>query len=109
MVQQTICRFIIKFGQFDTKMNRLYYLCLLVQTNIYLLQRLFVKVSRQLRRLESASRSPIFSHFHETISGTSTIRAYQQQNRFISEISHRCDEVNTCHHILITSERYVYM
>lgn len=47
---------------------------------------------RQLKRMESASKSPIFSHFSETLSGVSTIRAYKSQNRFIHMMEKHLDE-----------------
>jgi ATP-binding cassette subfamily C (CFTR/MRP) protein 1 len=39
-----------------------------------LVQKVFVDTSRQLKRLESISRSPIYSHFGETIAGMYTSR-----------------------------------
>ncbi|PAV74681.1 hypothetical protein WR25_19463 isoform C [Diploscapter pachys] len=46
------------------------------------LQRFFVPTLRQLRRLESVHRSPIYSHFGETIQGATSIRAYNRVTEF---------------------------
>ncbi|KAJ3274555.1 hypothetical protein HDU76_010700, partial [Blyttiomyces sp. JEL0837] len=55
-------------------------------TQIYLLS------SRELKRLQSVSRSPIFSLFSETLNGVTTIRAYGQTQRFMNL---NYDKINT--------------
>ncbi len=60
------------------------YVCLYVQ-------RFYVATSRQLKRLDSASRSPIYTHFQESVLGASSIRAYQKQNKFVEESERRVD------------------
>ena len=43
----------------------------------------FACVSRDLKRLESVSRTPVYSSFSETLNGLDTIRAYGDSDRFI--------------------------
>uniref|UniRef100_A0A8C5GHS1 ABC-type glutathione-S-conjugate transporter n=1 Tax=Gouania willdenowi TaxID=441366 RepID=A0A8C5GHS1_GOUWI len=58
----------------------------------YFVQRFYIATSRQLRRLDSVSRSPIYSHFGETVSGLSVIRAYNHQDRFLKHNEITIDE-----------------
>ena len=70
-------------------------------------QRFYVATSRQLKRLESVSRSPIYSHFGETVMGAPTVRAYQQQERFIATSANKVDENLVCHYPTLISNRLV--
>jgi ATP-binding cassette subfamily C (CFTR/MRP) protein 1 len=54
-------------------------------------QRYYLRTSRELKRLDSVSRSPIYAHFQESLGGISTIRAYRQQSRFTLENEWRMD------------------
>ena len=58
-----------------------------------ILQMFFGRTKRQLKRLESVNKSPIFALFSETVQGTHVIRAYGQQKRFIREIEVKIDRV----------------
>lgn len=54
-------------------------------------QRYYLSTSRELKRLDSVSRSPIYAHFQETLGGLVTIRAYKQQSRFTMTNEERVD------------------
>ncbi|TPX77540.1 hypothetical protein CcCBS67573_g01173 [Chytriomyces confervae] len=49
----------------------------------YFMQRLYRSTSRELKRLDSTTRSPLYANFGATLSGLPTIRAYGEQSRFI--------------------------
>lgn len=56
------------------------------------LQRYYMGSTRQFKRLESSSKSPIFSHLSESLAGVITIRAYKLEERFINMMQHYLDE-----------------
>ena len=51
----------------------------------FFIQKFYVSTSRQLKRLESVSRSPIYSHFGESLTGSSTVRAFGMSKDFINQ------------------------
>ncbi|KAF9874044.1 ABC metal ion transporter [Colletotrichum karsti] len=57
----------------------------------YWIQRYYLRTSRELKRLDSVTKSPIYAHFQESLGGISTIRAYRQQQRFELENEWRVD------------------
>ncbi len=64
-------------------------------TCIYLAVAMFyIHSSRDLKRIESVQRSPLYQAFGETLSGVVTIRAYGDESRFISENHHRVNTHN---------------
>ncbi|XP_046722465.1 multidrug resistance-associated protein 1 [Silurus meridionalis] len=70
-------------------------------------QRFYVASSRQLKRLESVSRSPVYTHFNETLLGTSVIRAFGVQKRFIGESDRRVDHNQKAYFPSIVANRWL--
>uniref|UniRef100_A0A8C8BCB7 Uncharacterized protein n=1 Tax=Otus sunia TaxID=257818 RepID=A0A8C8BCB7_9STRI len=73
----------------------------------YFVLRFYVSTSRQLRRLDSVTRSPIYSHFGETVSGLSVIRAYGHQQRFLKQNESTMDINQKSVHSWIVSNRWL--
>uniref|UniRef100_A0A8D2JDE4 ATP-binding cassette sub-family C member 6 n=1 Tax=Varanus komodoensis TaxID=61221 RepID=A0A8D2JDE4_VARKO len=70
-------------------------------------QSFFVTTSCQLRRLETASRSPIFSNLSETFHGSSIIRAYKAQQRFVLQNDYRVDENQRASFPALVADRWL--
>ena len=70
-------------------------------------QRIYVKTARQIKRLDSAARSPMYSHFSESLSGISTIRAYQLEDRFKLENEMKIDFSQKCYQPSLSSNRWL--
>jgi len=60
----------------------------------WIAQQYYAKSSRELKRIESTAKSPLYSHFGESISGSSIIRASGQDCRFRQENCERVNELN---------------
>ncbi|XP_040531149.1 ATP-binding cassette sub-family C member 2 isoform X1 [Gallus gallus] len=73
----------------------------------YFVLRFYISTSRQLRRLDSVTRSPIYSHFGETVSGLSVIRAYGHQQRFLQQNERTMDINQKSVYSWIVSNRWL--
>ncbi|XP_070201297.1 multidrug resistance-associated protein 1-like [Littorina saxatilis] len=72
-----------------------------------LVQMFYIKTSRQLKRLESTTRSPVYTHFTETIQGATSIRAYGASDRFVRDSQDRLDKNLVCYFAYLVSQRWL--
>ncbi|OCL10087.1 ABC transporter-like protein [Glonium stellatum] len=62
---------------------------------LYLLQKFYLRTSRQLRMLDLEARAPLFTHFTESLKGLATIRAFrwvhshEQKNLRLLDVSQK--------------------
>lgn len=73
----------------------------------YIIQRIYISSSRQLKRIDSTTRSPIYNHFSETVNGSTSIRAYGVTDRFIEESNRRIDANHICYYPSFTAARWL--
>lgn len=71
------------------------------------IQRYYLRTSRELKRLDSISKSPIYAHFQESLGGLTTIRAYQHQKRFQQENEWRVDANLRTYYPSISANRWL--
>ncbi|KAF9150322.1 hypothetical protein BG015_007856, partial [Linnemannia schmuckeri] len=69
---------------------------------------LYVPVSRDLKRLNSNSRSPILNHFNEALNGLPTIRAYGFEKRFLTKNLTNQDNNNRTFILLWATNRWLH-
>ncbi|KAG0213872.1 hypothetical protein BGX28_003296 [Mortierella sp. GBA30] len=67
----------------------------------------YITSSRELKRIESVTKSPLYSHFGETLIGVSTIRAFGVESRFMEEILVKLDNNNAPYYFLWMCNRWL--
>lgn len=72
-------------------------------------RRYFIPASRELKRLRSARKSPVFSHLQESVSGIDTIVAYGQESRFAHKALHNLNLLISVDQINVHCNRWLSM
>ncbi|KAH0487916.1 MAG: uncharacterized protein KVP18_001639 [Porospora cf. gigantea A] len=73
----------------------------------FLLQRYYIPTSRQVQRIDSVYKSPIFSQLSETVNGVSSIRAYRASERFQNTNQLKVDMSVRINYNLFSSNRWL--
>ncbi|THV54559.1 hypothetical protein BGAL_0024g00240 [Botrytis galanthina] len=74
---------------------------------LYILQKVYLKTSRQLRLLDLESKSPLYSHFTETLSGLTTIRAFGWQTQSAEKNRKLLDLSQNPYYLLYCIQRWL--
>lgn len=68
----------------------------------------YIHVSRELKRLESLKKTPVFVLFSETLQGLPIIRCFADQSgKFFTKACHYIDQMNQCHLYLWICNRWL--
>ncbi|OGM40676.1 hypothetical protein ABOM_010583 [Aspergillus bombycis] len=74
---------------------------------LYLLQKIYLKTSRQLRYLDLECRSPLYSHFVEVLDGLPTIRAFGWQVASTEVLIQHLDQSQKPYYMLLCAQRWL--
>uniref|UniRef100_A0A8C5A2Y0 Cystic fibrosis transmembrane conductance regulator n=1 Tax=Gadus morhua TaxID=8049 RepID=A0A8C5A2Y0_GADMO len=73
------------------------------------LRRYFLQTSRDIKRLEGTTRSPVFSHLSSSLQGLWTIRAFRAEQRFQNVFDAHQDLHSETWYLFLTSSRWFAM
>ncbi|XP_075708502.1 ATP-binding cassette sub-family C member 4 isoform X1 [Rhinoderma darwinii] len=73
----------------------------------YFLRRYFLETSRDIKRLESTTRSPVFSHLSSSLQGLWTIRAFKAEERFQDIFDAQQDLHSEAWFLFLTTSRWL--
>lgn len=83
------------------------FFAILIVIAYYFIGSFYLSASREIKRLDSISKSPIYQHFGETLSGVSTIRAYGVSDRFVRDNLEKVDNNNRPYFYLWVANRWL--
>ncbi|KAL2913381.1 hypothetical protein HK105_207126 [Polyrhizophydium stewartii] len=75
----------------------------------YFLQQYYRATARELKRLDSITRSPLIANVSETLTGLATIRAYNAAARFRDKNDALMDANNRCYYLSLIVQRWIQL
>lgn len=69
----------------------------------------YATAARDLRRLDSVTKSPIFQSFSEVLNGIGTVRAFGAQERFLETLYRRLDATQSCFNLFWMANRWLML
>ncbi|KAI0423684.1 P-loop containing nucleoside triphosphate hydrolase protein [Xylaria sp. FL1042] len=76
---------------------------------LYLIQRFYLRTSRQLRLIELETSAPLFSHFIESLSGLVTIRAFGWTREYTNKTNKLLDQSQKPFYLLLCIQRWLVL
>lgn len=80
--------------------------CPLLIMALYVLQKFYLRTSRQMRFLDLECKSPLYTHFTETLEGLSTIRAFGWKRQFTDTALEHLDLSQRPYYLLFCIQRW---
>ncbi|KAF7856278.1 hypothetical protein EAF04_009806 [Stromatinia cepivora] len=74
---------------------------------VWVLQKFYLRTSRQIRLLDLEAKSPLYSHFIETLSGLTTIRAFGWAEKFREQNLTLLDTSQKPYYLLFCIQRWL--
>ncbi|KAJ3338280.1 hypothetical protein HDU83_008234 [Entophlyctis luteolus] len=75
----------------------------------YYIQAMYRNTARELKRLDALTRSPLYSHINESMTGVNTIKAYREDARFIRKTDTLIDQNNVPYYLQQIGARWLGM
>ncbi|KAL2132691.1 hypothetical protein VTI74DRAFT_3471 [Chaetomium olivicolor] len=79
----------------------------IVLLSLYLIQKVYLRTSRQLRLMDLETKAPLYSLFEESLSGIATIRAFQWQDKLNEKNHELLDRSQRPFYLLFAVQRWL--
>lgn len=107
LLSMQIFRLIVAFGLIALEAPAILFFLFPLTLMYYIVQRLYINTSRQLKRIEAVTRSPLNNFLGESINGAVSIRCYGLVKTFMREMNRRIDENNRSYWLNFTAARWL--
>jgi ATP-binding cassette, subfamily C (CFTR/MRP), member 1 len=74
---------------------------------LYLVQKYYLRTSRQMRLLDLEMKTPLYTHFTETLGGVSTIRAFGWSQAFMDDNTRRLEMSQKPFYMMFCIQRWL--